>query len=167
MVLHVSGIQVLAHAVGDYVLQSDEVANEKTKRTSAALLHVALYGLAFWVLTGASWKAMVFVVGSHFVIDRWRLARHVGWAKNWLGFDAMRWLLGWRTREVLVESENSYGVRIRVKAEEPMPRPSPWKECQGTGYPLEKPPFMAVWLMIIVDQCLHVACNALAMQLWP
>jgi hypothetical protein len=153
--------------VGDYVLQSDEVANEKTKRTSAALLHVALYGLSFWLLTGASWKAMVFVVGSHFVIDRWRLARHVGWAKNWLGPNAMRWLLGQRTRAVLLKAENDLGEKIQVKSYEPMPRPSPWKECQVTGYSAEKPPFMAVWLMIIVDQCFHIACNAMAMQYWP
>jgi len=76
--------QLVAHAAGDYVLQSDWMATEKTKRSVAALAHVATYALPFVVL-GASWGALAVIVGSHFVIDRWRLARYVVWAKNWLG----------------------------------------------------------------------------------
>lgn len=143
--LIVTGTQVLAHLVGDFVLQSDELANAKTTQTRAALWHVAIYGLAFWLIMGASWKAMAFVIGSHFVIDRWRLARHVGWAKNWLGPSGIWWLA---TRENIS-------------------RPKPWAECSKTGYDSEKSVWMAVWLMIIVDQVLHIACNAIAMQVWP
>jgi hypothetical protein len=39
--------QLVAHAVGDYILQSDWMANEKTKRSLAALLHVMTYALPF------------------------------------------------------------------------------------------------------------------------
>lgn len=76
--------QLVAHAVGDYILQSDWMANEKTKRSAAALAHVVAYSLPF-ILLGASWLALLVIAGSHFVIDRWRLARYVVWAKNWLG----------------------------------------------------------------------------------
>ena len=76
--------QLVAHAIGDYVLQSDWMAKEKTRRSVAALAHVIAYSIPFYVL-GASWTAMLVIASTHFVIDRWRLARYVVWAKNWLG----------------------------------------------------------------------------------
>ena len=75
--------QLLCHAVGDYIAQSDWMANTKTKRSIAALLHIAGYGIPFLFLR-PSWIAMAVIVGSHFVIDRWRLARYVVFAKNLL-----------------------------------------------------------------------------------
>lgn len=76
--------QLVAHAVGDYILQSDWMANEKTKQSFAALAHAVVYSLPFLFL-GPSIPALVAIIGTHFVIDRWRLARYVVWAKNWLG----------------------------------------------------------------------------------
>ena len=73
--------QLVAHAVGDYVLQSDWMANEKTRRSVAALCHVLTYALPFLFLR-PSLAALVVIVGTHFVIDRWRLARFVCWLKN-------------------------------------------------------------------------------------
>jgi hypothetical protein len=119
--------QLVAHAVGDYILQSDWMAQEKTKRTIAALAHVTTYVLPFIVLGASPW-ALAAIVGSHFVIDRWRLARYLVWAKNWMGTNR------------------------------------PWAECVGTGYPSERPPWMAVWLLIIADNILHVLCNGLALR---
>ena len=43
--------QLIAHAVGDYVLQSEWMAREKTKRSLAALAHVAFYLLPFLFIT--------------------------------------------------------------------------------------------------------------------
>lgn len=76
--------QLVAHAVGDYVLQSDWCANEKTKRSAAAAIHVALYVVPFLLLTSSA-AAIATIAATHFVIDRWRLARFVCWAKNWIG----------------------------------------------------------------------------------
>lgn len=118
--------QLVAHAIGDYILQSDWMAQEKTKRTLAALIHVLTYGIPF-VFFGASLAALAVIVGTHFVIDRWRLARYVVWAKNW-------------------------------------PMTPPWRECKATGYPPDRPPWMAVWLLIIADNILHVLCNGLALR---
>lgn len=73
--------QLLCHAVGDYVLQSDWMANEKTKRSVAALAHVLAYSLPFLFLR-PSLAAYAVIVGTHFVIDRWRLARFLVFAKN-------------------------------------------------------------------------------------
>jgi uncharacterized protein DUF3307 len=76
--------QLVAHAVGDYLLQSDWMANNKTKRTVAAAAHVLTYTLPFLFITQSP-TALVAILVSHFVIDRWRLARYVVWTKNWMG----------------------------------------------------------------------------------
>lgn len=130
----ITGDQLLAHVVGDYVLQSDWMATEKTKRSVATLAHVLAYSLAFLPLTH-DLRALAFIACTHFLIDRWRISRHVSWAKNFLAPRS-----GW---------------------------PRPWAECSVTGYAPDKPPFMSVWLMIIVDQAMHVACNGFALQVWP
>ncbi len=121
--------QLVAHAIGDYVLQSDWMANEKTKRSVAALAHVLTYTLPFLILTRSP-AALAIILGSHFVIDRWRLARYVCWAKNWL---------------------SPVGTR-------------PWPECAVTGYPPDRPAWLAVWLLIIADNVMHVVINGLAIQ---
>ena len=60
------------------------MATEKTKRWSPALIHAACYSLPFLLLrpSALAWAVMVW---THFAIDRWRLARYLVWAKNWLG----------------------------------------------------------------------------------
>lgn len=74
---------LLAHGAGDYVLQSDWVAQEKTKAWPPAIAHAVSYGLPFLALT-RSRKALAVIVATHAVIDRYRLARHLVWAKNQL-----------------------------------------------------------------------------------
>lgn len=81
--MFITGDQLIAHAVGDYLLQSDWMAAEKTKRSLAAAAHVLTYVLPFLFLTRAL-GALAVIAGTHFVIDRWRLARYVCWLKNWL-----------------------------------------------------------------------------------
>src|SRR3954466_8408481 len=73
--------QLVAHAVGDYVLQSDWMAQRKTKKFLIALVHAVAYCLPFLLIT-QSWKALVIIVSTHAVIDRFRLAKYVVWAKN-------------------------------------------------------------------------------------
>lgn len=120
--------QLLAHAVGDYIVQSDWMANEKTKRSLAAAVHAATYALPFLFLT-TSLAALAIIVGTHFAIDRWRLARFVCWAKNL-----------------------------------PWPGARPWSECSATGYHHERPRWLAVWLLIIADNIMHVAINGAALR---
>lgn len=74
---------VLAHLAGDYLLQSDWMATEKTKRWWPAIAHALAYGIPFLLVT-RSIPALAVIVGTHAVIDRYRLARHVVWAKNHL-----------------------------------------------------------------------------------
>lgn len=52
--------QLVAHAIGDYVLQSDWMANEKTKKSVAALAHVVAYTLPFlWFTRSPSALAVI------------------------------------------------------------------------------------------------------------
>lgn len=122
--------QILVHAVGDYVLQSDWMANEKTKQHFAAFCHALVYSLGFLALrpSVAAWLT-IFV--THFFIDRYRLARYVVWAKNFLA---------------------------------PAGSNKSWSECIGTGYPADRPAWLAVWLLIFADNILHIAINGAALK---
>lgn len=74
---------LLAHLFGDYVLQSDWMAQEKTKRWWPAMAHALTYGLPFLFVTQSP-LALAVIVLTHAVIDRYRLARYIVWAKNLL-----------------------------------------------------------------------------------
>lgn len=80
---------LIAHMLGDYVIQSDWMAAEKTKRWWPAVAHAATYTLPFLIVTRSPLALLVIGV-THAVIDRYRLARHVCWAKNQLAPAAYR-----------------------------------------------------------------------------
>lgn len=122
---------LLAHLAGDYLIQSDWMAQEKTHRWTPALAHAATYGLPHLLVTRSP-AALAVIVGSHAVIDRYRLARHVVWAKN-----------------MLAPARHRY----------------PWSECSGTGYHQDRPAWMAVWLMIVADNTIHLAINLAAVRM--
>jgi hypothetical protein len=126
----ISADQILAHLIGDYVLQSDWMANEKTKQSFAAVVHALCYSLPF-LLFRPSWQAWTVIVVTHFAIDRWRLARFVVFAKNF------------------VAPRSSWPV---------------WSRCSATGYDESRPPWLAVWLLIIADNTLHLICNGIALR---
>lgn len=126
--------QLLLHLWGDYILQSDWMAQNKTKASWPCACHVALYSLPFLILR-PSWKAFVVIAGTHFLIDRFRMARYVVWAKNWMG---------------------PWGANLY------------WRNCSKTGYVdsdrLGPPAWMAVWLLIIADNTLHLTINYAALR---
>lgn len=123
--------QIFAHAVGDYILQSHWMATEKTKKSVAALVHVVFYSIPFIIAFRPSLAALAVIVGTHFVIDRWRLARFVVFAKNRLA---------------------------------PVDEWATWSFSSGTGYPQDVPAWLSVWLLIIVDNAMHIGINALALR---
>lgn len=166
--------QLLAHLFGDYILQSDWMAQNKTKRSWPALVHALLYSLCFvplcWhpdtyhgyesirVMLNGIWTsvdawnfsttwasrfhpwAWLVIFGTHFLIDRYRLARYVVWAKNWLG--------PW--------SPQLYEQRMS------------WKICSAQGVVPEgrngPPAYLSTWLLIIADNTLHLAINYAALR---
>lgn len=116
---------LLAHLVGDYLIQSHWMATEKTKRWWPAWVHAVTYGLPFLLVTRSP-LALAAIVCTHAVIDRYRLARHLVWLKNQL---------------------------------------APARSRPGhtmTGYTDDVPPWLAVWLLIIADNTVHLLINTAA-----
>lgn len=164
--------QILAHLWGDYLLQSDWMAQNKRRSSFAALAHALFYSLPFALLirdAPAPLYAALFVAGTHFFVDRFGVARYLVWAKNWIG-PAPR-------RETFVEAvkrHKEWGTlgATATKAEldkidEDRRRLTgnlPWKECSATGYAPSRPDFLTVWLLIIADNTLHLTLNAIALK---
>jgi hypothetical protein len=142
--MFITADQVLAHMVGDYLLQSDWMAQEKVKKSMAAWAHGVTYGLPF-IFFEPAWYTFFIIVICHWIIDHFRLARYVVWAKNFLS-----------PKKTYEEFDGKYRERTWW---------APWEDCKGTGYHKDRPPFMAVWLMIIADNIMHVTCNGLAFYL--
>jgi hypothetical protein len=69
------------HFLGDYLIQSHWMAQEKTKRWWPAVAHAATYAVPFLLIT-QNLFALGLIGGTHAVIDRYRLARYVVWLKN-------------------------------------------------------------------------------------
>lgn len=76
--------QLVVHLVGDYITQSDWMAVWKVRRALPALVHSVVYSAGFLVF-GPSGRALTLILVSHFLIDRFRLARYLVWIKNFLG----------------------------------------------------------------------------------
>ncbi|WP_348269736.1 DUF3307 domain-containing protein [Edaphobacter paludis] len=86
--------QLILHLLGDYVTQSDWMAANKTKASFPAFAHALIYSLPFLLLIGSAPKpilAGLVIFGTHFLIDRFRLARYVVFAKNFLGSPWPEW----------------------------------------------------------------------------
>ena len=82
--------QLILHLVGDYLTQTDWMAKNKTRLDVAASAHAIVYTLPF-ILLEPSALAFVVIMWTHFYIDRYRLARYVVFAKNWVTDRSLRW----------------------------------------------------------------------------
>ena len=117
--------QLVAHLIGDYILQSHDMATKKTSSSFWAGLHALTYTAPFFFITN-SVEALALIFGSHFLVDRFRLARFLVWLKN--------------------EHFLPFGA----------------KPMTATGYQDDVPAWLAVWLLIIADNTIHIVCNGLA-----
>lgn len=108
-------ISILCHLIGDYLLQNDWMALNKTKSSMAALIHVMCYSLPFLFFMQLQFWLIIMV--THFFIDRFRLAEY--WIR----------LVNWD-----------------------------WQST-NFGYAEDKPKWMSVWLLIIIDNTFHVLIN--------
>jgi len=82
--------QILIHLWGDYITQTDWMAQEKTKRNFAAWCHATVYTIPFMLIT-QSILALSIIYVTHYFIDRYRLARYVVFAKNWVTNRSLKW----------------------------------------------------------------------------
>lgn len=142
--------------LGDYVLQSNWMAANKRTSSWAAGAHAATYSLPFLLLS-PSWLAFSVILGTHFLIDRFGLARYVVWAKN-LCLSPY-----WGVFEEIVEHDAERGDEWseRLIAE---CRRLKWENCSATGYPSETPIWLATVLTIAADNTLHLLINWSALK---
>jgi hypothetical protein len=83
--------QLLCHLLGDYITQTDWMANNKTKSFVPAFVHALVYSLPFFFIFDLSVIAATVICYTHFVIDRYRLAKHLIFLKN----KTTNWSLQW------------------------------------------------------------------------
>jgi hypothetical protein len=81
--------QLVLHLCGDYITQSHWMATRKTSSTWAAFCHATIYSIPFHWICG--WQALGIIWFTHLLIDRFRLARYVVFAKNFMGWPFPEW----------------------------------------------------------------------------
>ena len=65
---------VLAHFVGDYLIQNDWMANNKKQNSLICFCHVCFYTIPFFILN-ISTVAILLIALQHFIIDRTNLVK--------------------------------------------------------------------------------------------
>jgi len=109
------------HMVGDYVTQNNWMANNKTSNSLkgyiACFIHALIYSIPFLIIGSISAVFIIFV--THFLIDKYRLAKYLVQIKNWC--------------------------------------------FTPSGFPESTPSFIAVWILFIVDNIIHVSINYLSL----
>lgn len=141
--------ELILHLIGDYVTQSDDMANKKRSSMLWAAYHALIYSLPFVLIT-QSVLAWVVIFASHAVIDRFGLARYLVYAKN-LWFSSPKSSF-WQRYSPF----NGYSMQFTDELD--------WENCKATGYPSQRPAWLAVWLLIAADNTLHLAINHLAIK---
>ena len=115
-------IQIILHLIGDYLTQTDWMAKNKTKSSAAAGAHAVVYALPFLMLSPSA-PAFAVILLTHFVIDRYRLARFVVFAKNWTTNRNLAWAdcsatgyhkddPAWLTVWLLIAADNTLHLTI-------------------------------------------------------
>jgi hypothetical protein len=122
--------RLLAHLVGDYILQTHYEAVEKVSHWYPAFTHAAKYTAAFLPLSRDP-RALAVIGGTHMVIDHFRLAKHVNWLRN-------------------------------------QAAPKDWRptDLTNAGLPASVPPGLAMALMILTDNTMHLLINEWALDRW-
>jgi hypothetical protein len=140
--------QILAHIIGDYFLQSDWMATLKAKKWMPAICHVLLYILPFLFITQSIWALSVICI-SHLLIDHFGLAKYFCWAKNFIAPKCIEW-----------SKINKNGLLVSE-----LRRNYPYDLCaESGGYSPNRPIWLTIWLMIIVDNTIHIIINGLAIK---
>lgn len=168
-------LSLLCHLVGDYALQSHTMAIRKTSSWEWAAIHAAFYSLPFVFLAALSshpserWAvALAVIAGTHAAIDR------LGIAGRWCRFYGVGHPgLWWRP---VMCSECGHRLAAHAHMHQDEYRSPKWPEgawvcadsadCPAHEPVPEKfeppPPFLGVWLTIIVDNTLHLLINTAA-----
>ena len=143
--------QLLAHIFGDYILQSDWMAMNKSKRSLPCLVHVILYTSVFLFLT-TSWKALLVIGAFHFLFDRFPIIiRRMIWLKNHIGPGFK--FVPFNKCAITGYYDNFVNGMVG--------EPNTDEHINGYGPRLN---YITIWLYIITDNALHLLTNYLAIK---
>lgn len=117
--------QLLAHLIGDYVLQSKWMATNKSTQSFPAFIHVLFYTLPFCFLT-TNVYALSLILGTHFLIDRFSIAKHICKLRNYI-------------------------CPMRL-----------WFDLKEDNTPA----WISFWLMVIIDNTMHLVINAIILSVF-
>lgn len=129
---------ILAHFFGDFLLQSHFMAERKLKEFWVCVFHVTVYTIPFYFMVSANWKFLCVIASTHLIIDYFKVAEKVSWLKN-VSLNPNLW------REAFFVGREEV---LRYH----------YNNCKY-GYPQHVPEHLSLWLMIIVDQILHILTN--------
>ena len=142
--------QLLIHGIGDYILQSDYQALNKSKCWFPCFIHVLIYTSMFLFLT-TSWKALLVIGGTHYIIDRYPIiVKRLIWLKNH-GNPTFRYP-SFKCCDTTGYFDDS-----------------PINTAKGEVYfdnvlQTRRPFYITIWLYIITDNLLHLTINFLALK---
>ena len=129
--------QLILHGVSDFWLQTDKQAlNKKNKGWfgfKQCLIHCITYSLPFFLI--GSWKAVLVIFITHFIIDRTNIVAYALAWKNNVTYDGHKYF----------PNSKKYNI-------------------ENLGFGLERPFAITIWLYIICDNICHLVCNYLALK---
>ena len=142
--------QILAHIFGDFILQSDWMALNKSKRSIPCLVHVLIYTACFLLLT-TSWKALLVIGATHFFFDRFHTPlKRLLWVKNHIG-PTMQYPPYEYCNSTGYFDDSPYNTK---QADESM--------IKQFGKPRHF--FITIWIYIIIDNFCHLFINYMALR---
>ena len=148
--------QLLCHVFGDYFLQSDYLALNKSKNSWVCLAHVILYTSCFLILT-VSWKSLLVIGVTHFLLDRFHTPlRRFIWLRNHLNPN-------WEYAEYEKCSMTGYYDTIE-KDINPSNRVTLTRKIEVTNGHSPRLNYVTIWLYIVHDNFLHLLTNYLAIR---
>jgi len=150
-------LELIAHLWGDYVLQNHWMAVTKKHKlwwgALACLIHATLYTLPFaflvdWSEPRVAAAKLTLIGSTHYVIDRKQIINR--WA-NFYGAGKLGWLMQriFGLLRKLAGSSDPAHARFSI----------PNSMCP------DAPPFLGVWLVIIIDNTVHLTINHIVLGL--
>lgn len=103
--------QLICHLIGDYWLQTNQMAQKKTVDINWAIIHAFLYTLPF-VLIAPCFKSFMIIYLTHIIIDRYRLSYKLCKLINPDLFNAPDFLKVW----ILIIQDNTIHLLINYLA---------------------------------------------------
>lgn len=140
-------LQLILHGIGDYFLQTDKQALGKKLKglygLKCCLIHCITYSLPFLFI--GSWKAVLAIFVTHFIIDRTNIVAYV---------------LAWKNgvKKYQIHDQQGY-LKETSKSEATVVK----YDISNFGFGKERPFAITIWLYIICDNLLHIICNYISL----